>query len=91
MDRIITVNGLIKFLKELDGQSTNYCHVYSQMSELLDTYNTRKKLYDIDLLWDLANAILKEYGEIAKVEVVKQLTHEQLVKIVGFDFVEVDY
>lgn len=89
MEKILTIDGLTEFLRDIDGQAFGVSRIYSQMGDLIDTEDYRSSEYDEDLLLGLVDDIMKEYGETAKVEIVKQLTHEQIVELLGFDFVEV--
>lgn len=84
MEKILTIDGLTKFLRDMDGQALGIINrIYFQMVDLISSK------HDEDLLLGLVDDIMKEYGSIAKVEIVKKLTHEEIVKLLGFDFVEV--
>lgn len=89
MTKVLTTNDLFEFLKDMDGNNASV----SPMAEnifirLLDLEGSDEQ--DDKFINKLSNDIMLEYGHMANVEVVRQLTHEELVEMLGFDFVEVE-
>lgn len=92
MDRILTIDGLTRFLSEMDGKKCmplNIENIYWRVKDLIDITREDDSVYGYDHNFDLANDIMREYGKVAKLQVVKELTHEEIVDLLGFDFVEV--
>ena len=92
MERVLTVNKLTQFLSEMDGEKyvpLNIENLYWRLKDLVSTDRKERTVYEYDHNFDLANDIMKEYGELANIEFVKELTHEEIVNLLGFDFVEV--